>query len=260
MSQPQSPKRLARRTALVTGAGSGIGLATALLFAEEGARLVATDRSYAHLSALAESLRAHALPEALFIEGDLADGGTADRIVTEALSRAGQIDILCNIAGVIDNALLAHELSDDAWNYVLAVNLTAQFQLARAVVPGMLARGRGVIVCTSSTAGLGGGRAGIAYTVAKHGVIGLAQNLAAAYGERGVRSVAICPGAISQKTGAIAGPSSAEGAAMVARLQATRPPSGSPRNAAGVILFAVSDEASHVNGATLVVDGGWSSF
>jgi NAD(P)-dependent dehydrogenase (short-subunit alcohol dehydrogenase family) len=260
MSQLQRSDGFNGRTALVTGAGSGIGLETALLFAERGANIIATDRTLAHLSGLAERLRSTGLVEALLLEGDLAEPGAADRIVNTVLSRGDRIDILCNIAGIIDNALLAHELPDDVWAHVLAVNLTAQFQLSRAVLPSMLAQRRGVIICTSSTAGLGGGRAGTAYTVAKHGVIGLAQSLAAAYGDRGVRSVAICPGAMSQKTGAIESAPSTEGAAMVARIQQTRPQSGSPREAAGVIVFAASDDASHVNGATLVVDGGWSSF
>ena len=180
--------------------------------------------------------------------------------MAEGMSKVGPIDILCNVAGVLDRWMLAHEVTDDVWARVIAVNLTAPFFFAREILPSMLRAAARRDCHDSSTAGLGGGRAGVAYTVAKHGVIGLAQSLANSYVENGIRSVMICPGAVSQSTGAVAGPVSALGTAMVARLTATRPRSATPEEVAKVVLFAASDEASHINGATLVVDGGWSVF
>jgi NAD(P)-dependent dehydrogenase (short-subunit alcohol dehydrogenase family) len=254
------PGRLQDRVVLITGAASGIGLATAVVFAAEGARLSATDLSMDRFSALKDALHSRNLQAELLTAGDVRAVADVKRIVRETEARLGPVDILVNAAGIIDRVLLAHELPDEAWTHVMDVNLTAPFWFAREALPGMLDRRAGVIICISSGAGLGGGRAGTAYTVAKHGVIGLARSLAAAYGSRGVRSVVICPGAVTQATGAIPGPISELGRAMIDRRAPTRPREATPDQIAKVILFTASDDASHVNGASLVVDGGWSAI
>jgi NAD(P)-dependent dehydrogenase (short-subunit alcohol dehydrogenase family) len=258
---PSRPlNRLQDRVALITGAASGIGRATAILFASEGARVAASDRTLERLSSLARELEQSDARGHLMVAGDVTSGLDVRRVVQETTSKLGPVDILCNIAGVLDRALLAHELPDEVWARVLGVNLTAPFLFAREVLGSMLERNSGVIICISSGAGLGGGRAGTAYTVAKHGVIGLGRSLAAAYGQAGIRSVVICPGAVTQPTGSVEGPVSSLGAAMIARRATTRPRDATPEQIARVILFAASDEASHVNGATLTVDGGWSAI
>ncbi len=259
-TRPPAFDRLKGRVALVTGAASGIGLATAVLFAAEGARLSASDLSMDRFGPLKDSLQKRELGAELLTAGDVRSVADVKRIVRETEANLGPVDILVNAAGIIDRAQLAHEVTDEIWRHVLDVNLTAPFWFAREVLPGMLRRRSGVMVCISSGAGLGGGRAGTAYTVAKHGVIGLVRSLAAAYGGHGVRSVVICPGAVTQSTGAVPGPMSELGRDMIHRRAATRPRDATPEQIANVILFSATDEASHVNGATLVVDGGWSAI
>ncbi|MBN9168345.1 MAG: SDR family oxidoreductase, partial [Microbacterium sp.] len=171
---------LAGRTVIVTGAGSGIGRATAERVAAEGGRVVAVDISGDRLS----ELHGRIGDDAAFVAGDLADPETIDAVIAAAGDGA---DGLANIAGIMDGFEPTAEIRDETWDRVLSVNVTAMMRLTRAVLPGMLARGAGAIVNVGSEAGQRGSAAGTPYTVSKHAVNGFTLSTAFFYTPQGIR-------------------------------------------------------------------------
>ena len=168
--------RLQNKVAIVTGAGSGIGRATAELFHREGAMVVAVDQVAAGLAQLPADERMQS------VVADVSRRADDERAVATAVDRFGRLDALCNVAGIVDRLLPVGELTDEVWEHVLAVNLTGPMLAMRAAIPAMLLGGGGVIVNISSIGGLFGARGGAAYAASKHGLIGLTKNVAATYG------------------------------------------------------------------------------
>jgi NAD(P)-dependent dehydrogenase (short-subunit alcohol dehydrogenase family) len=245
--------RFAGRAAVVTGAGSGIGLATARKLAEQGAWVLAGDISVERLEQLARVAGIETLV------GDVSVRTDAEELVDTAVARFGRLDILVNNAGVVDRFLPIAELTDEVWEHVLGVNLAGPMYTCRVAVPALLASGGGTIVNVSSVGGVVGGRAGCAYTVSKHGLIGLTRSIASHYARDGIRCVAVCPGGVD--TGMpLGGEPSDRGLETLQLTQITMPRLASAEEIADVILFAASDEASFVNGAIIVADGGWTSI
>lgn len=235
--------------AIVTGAGSGIGLAITQRFLAEGARVVAGDIAEAHLATLQKLAGATAVRADVTVQADL------DRLVAAA-ENLGRLDIVVNNAGIMDRFLPVGEVDDDLWERVLAVNLTAPMRLIRAALPAMLRSGHGVIINIASVGGLAGARAGAAYVSSKHGLIGLTRNIATTYGSDGIRCVAIAPGGVN--TGISTGGAPSErGFAALNRTLPANLRTGEPGEIASAAAFLASDEASFVNGAVLTVDGGW---
>jgi NAD(P)-dependent dehydrogenase (short-subunit alcohol dehydrogenase family) len=235
--------------AIITGAGSGIGLAMTTRFIEEGARVVAADITETGLARLGEIAGATAVRADVTVQADI------DQLVATATS-LGRLDIVCNNAGIVDRFLPVGELTDEVWQRVLAVNLTGPMMLSRAAIPLMLQAGRGVIINTASVAGLAGARAGAAYVASKHGLVGLTRNIAASYGADGIRCVAIAPGAVN--TGiSLGGAPSERGFAALNRTMSASLRVSEPVEIANVAVFLASDEASFVNGEVIVADGGW---
>ena len=246
--------RFEGKVALVTGAASGIGRATAERLAAEGARVVCGD---VQEEALAETVGAitKAGGTATALACDVSDNAACVAAVERAIETYGQLDVLCNIAGIL-HFEHSHEHTLDVWKRVLNVNLTGTFQLCQAALPELL-RTKGNIVNMASVAASKGHAWSAAYAASKGGVVGLTLTLAVEYGKQGVRTNAISPGSIDtpiQKAFRL------PDGANPKLLERILPLSGfgSPETCAAAIAFLASDDAVHVNGANLVVDGGMS--
>ena len=247
-----TPNRFEGQTVIVTGAASGIGLATALRVAREGGRVIASDLSDEGLDKLvAEYEDLDFVP----VAGDI----SKEDVVQEVVSAAqGRIDALANVAGIMDSFQPVHEVDDATWERVLDVNLTSMMRMTRAVVPVMLAAGYGSIVNVSSEAGLRGSAAGAAYTVSKHAVIGLTRSSAVMYGRRGIRANAVAPG--GTKTNIHAEFKSQLAAEVLGPLmQANVPPIAEAGELAAGITFLLSRDGSNINGVVLASDNGWNA-
>jgi NAD(P)-dependent dehydrogenase (short-subunit alcohol dehydrogenase family) len=243
------------KTAIVTGAASGIGRATAIRLAAEGAHVIACDVSDDGLAATKEQVSA-AGGEIETLHADVTSAEDVERLVAAA---NGSIDILANVAGIMDHFLPLAEVDDETWDRVLGVNLTGVMRLTRAVLPVMQAAGGGAVVTVASEASLGAGAAGVAYTTSKHGVIGLVRHVAFFYGPSGIRSNAVLPGAVDTGIGATADPHTDWAMGLAQKKMATMGPIADPDQIATVISWLACDEASNVTGALVTSDGGWSA-
>ncbi|MFF7767286.1 SDR family NAD(P)-dependent oxidoreductase [Streptomyces massasporeus] len=250
---------LSGKSVIVTGAASGIGRAAALRFAREGARVVVADLNAQGAKSVVAAVES-AGGTALAVTGDLSGTAVVDAVVAAAVGTFGGIDVLVNNAGVMDTMSAAADVTDAEWERVLAVNLTAPFLLTRAVLPHMIAAGGGAIVTTASEASLRGSAAGTAYTVSKHGVLGLTRSLAVMYRDQGIRANAIAPGGTATGiTADVRIDPGAHGPAVIGRHFVNMGRICEPEEQAAAIVYLASDAASGINGVVLPVDNAWSA-
>jgi NAD(P)-dependent dehydrogenase (short-subunit alcohol dehydrogenase family) len=252
-------ERLAGKTAIITGAASGIGRGTAAVFAEHGARLVLVDRDGPGLETVRAELAAQGAQVAVF-EGDVSQAAAIDGVVALALASFGQIDVVFNNAGIMPFGDLA-SFAENTWDEVMDVNVKAMFLMCKAVIPHMLARGAGSIVNTSSVMATLTEPGYEAYSSSKAAIIGLTKAIAVSYAEQGLRCNCICPGwvdtPLNQRLAAELG--GMEQLYPIIKRQQPLGRMASTREVGYAVLFLASDESSAVTGSALYVDGASSA-
>ncbi|MCO5093150.1 SDR family NAD(P)-dependent oxidoreductase [Bosea sp. (in: a-proteobacteria)] len=250
--------QLQNRVAFVTGAGSGIGRATVLRFAREGARIAAFDRDAGALDETAREAGGEVMP----LRGDVTSAADLDAAFAACASRFGDPCILVNCAGSVGHGGAIEDMSEEAWDALFEVNVKGTFLSVRKAAPAMRRNRRGSIVNLSSTAGLVGSAALGGYSASKGAVVLMTRSLAIRYAPDQVRVNCVCPGSIDtpmlRATFETAGPDPAARQAMADLYRSKQPLGrfGKPEEIAAAILFLASDEASFITGASLPVDGG----
>ena len=248
--------RLAGKSAVVTGAANGIGRATALEFAAEGARLVATDIDADGLDRLRAELET-AGADCAIVVGDVSNDADAKRMIDAAVEHYGRLDILVANAGVIPLGSIIESTAED-WDRVMSIDGRGMFLTCKYAIEAMLATGGGAIVCLSSISGMAGQARQSTYGPAKFAASGLTMHLAVEWADKGIRVIAVAPGTI--RTEAVRRlPEQPGGAAYIDEIRKNHPMGrlGEPEEVAKAIAFLASDDASFITGAILSVDGGY---
>lgn len=249
--------RLNGKTAVVTGGASGIGRATAIRFAAEGAKVVVSDLDAAGGEKTVRLIRERG-GEAIFVKTDVSHSKEVSDLVQTTVNAFGGLHILFNNAGIGHSEVRSTDLSEEEWDRVIDVNLKGVFLGIKYAVPAMKASGGGAIVNTSSLLGMKGKKYESAYNASKAGVILLTKNAALEYGKFNIRVNAVAPGVIDTK---IITPwkQDARKWPIISKANALGR-IGTPEEVANAVLFLASDEASFITGATLSVDGGGLTF
>ena len=251
-------KRLNEKTAIITGAASGMGKAIALKFAKEGANVVVADLDEAAIKEVVSEIVA-AGGTATGVVCNVGDEQSVKHLFEKTKTTYPTLDILVNNAGIMDDFVPVDVMSNEHWNKVLNVNLNGPMYTCRLAVPIMLAQGKGNIINISSVGGLYGSRAGAAYTTSKHALIGLTKNIGFMYAQKGIRCNAIAPGGVNTNIGKDMHPN-AFGYERCVSGGGSMPRMGESDEIAGAALFLASDDANFTNGVVLTVDGGWTAY
>jgi len=252
--------RVSGKVALITGGGSGIGRATAIAFAREGAKVAIADYNREGGERTVQTIK-NSGSEAMFIEVNVAVAKQVETMVAQAVETYGRLDCAFNNAGI--EGEMGHgapiniaDCSEENWSRIIAINLTGVFLCMKYEIPQMLKQGGGSIVNTASAAGLIGLPGGTAYVASKHGVAGLTKSAALEYGRAGIRINAVCPGFIrTAMVERIIDRGSISEDAMITAEPIGR--IGKPEEIANAVLFLCSDDASFVTGLPMPVDGGY---
>jgi NAD(P)-dependent dehydrogenase (short-subunit alcohol dehydrogenase family) len=240
------------KVAVITGGSSGIGRATALAFAEEGAKVAIAARRAVELEETVRQIQAKG-GEAIFVATDVTQPDQVERLVKTTVDRFGRLDFAFNNAGVLGTPFVpTPDYKLETWDQVISVNLTGVFLSMKYEIPAILASGGGAIVNMSSIAGKVGGGGGIAYYASKHGVIGATKAAALEYAAKGIRINAICPAVIKTEM------ADQLLAKAEAPILAAHPIGrfGVPEEVTGVVTFLCSSKASFITGHAYAIDGG----
>lgn len=255
--------KLQDKVAIITGASSGMGEATARLFAKEGATVIAAARRNEKLETLAQNCKdmdGKIVPYKV----DMTVQAEIEEMIENVISQQGRLDVLVNNAGRADDFSFVGEVSDEMWNSVIQLDLNAVFYATRAAVKYMRTHGGGNIINLASVAGIGYARAGIAYTVAKHGVVALTKNTAFGYAKDNIRCNAVCPGTVETPLVAALSDTSKlnkEGFEKCISGSENSPRNGKPFEIANTILFLADDAVSSlINGTLITADAGWTCY
>lgn len=249
---------------VVTGASSGMGREISLQFAKEGAKVIAVARREERLNEIRDLAKTEGYKgEIIPYVGDLSKEETNEKIIEFAFEKYNTLDILVNNAGVLDNFAPVGEVTDECINKVMAVDMMAPFYSTRKAVNMFMEHNiKGNIINIASIAGLCGGKAGTAYTMAKHAVIGLTKNTGFIYRENGIRCNCVCPGGIHTEMtepSAFAN-ASQRGLANAMLATAFKIPSGYVTDVASLVLFLASEKSSYISGQAIALDGALTSY
>lgn len=242
--------RLENKVVLITGAGSGIGRETALLFAKEGAKVVVADVNEKGGEETAAEIKKNG-GDGFFAKLDVTDREQSKQVVKDSLAKYGRIDVLINNAGITQDALVT-KMTEEQWERVIDVNLKGVFNCIQASVDVMINQGNGAIINTSSIVGINGNIGQVNYAATKAGLIGITKSLAKELGKKGIRVNAVAPGFIVT-------PMTSNVPEKILETMKEKTPLrrlGEARDVACAYLYLASDEARFVNGAVLSVDGG----
>lgn len=251
--------KLQNKVTVVTGAGSGMGKAIALLYAQEGAKVVVSDINSDSANAVAEEIKTNG-GEAIVVAANVAKEEDIQNLIDTTVSTYGTVDVLVNNAGIMDSFEAAGDVEDDKWERIFAVNTTSVMRSTRKVLPIFLEKEQGVIINVASVGGLYGARAGAAYTASKHAVVGFTKSTGFMYATQGIRCNAIAPGGVETNIGASIGNINEFGMGRIQPGIANNPRSGQPEEIAKVALFLASEDSSFVNGTVITADSGWTAY
>ncbi|MBU3156567.1 SDR family oxidoreductase [Clostridium estertheticum] len=251
--------KLKEKIAIVTGAASGMGRSIAILYAQEGAKVVVSDIDLEGAKATVAEIEANG-GSAMAVLTNVTKEKDIQNLIDTTVKIYGTVDILVNNAGIMDNMAGAADVTDELWDRIFAVNTTSVMRATRKVLPIFLTKGTGVIINIASVGGLRGSTAGAAYTASKHAVVGFTKNTGFQYAKEGIRCNAIAPGPIKTNISASMGNVNQRGAAICRTGMSTICRLGEPEEIAGVALFLATDDSKFVNGQVLAVDGGWTAY
>lgn len=252
-------QRLKNKVAIITGSAAGIGKEIAQAFAGEGSRVVIADFNEEALKETVKELKSMGF-EALGITVNVAKEADISKMIEETVAVYGHVDIVVNNAGVGDNMQAAGNVEDETWNRVMDINVNGVMRTLRKVIPVFIENGGGTIVNMASISGLTGGRGGLAYTAAKHAVVGMTKNVASQYGPQNIRCNAIAPAHVETGFSATMTNVDEFGMEVATRGVNLMPKAGTVQDIANIALFLASEESNYVNGIALAADAGWSAY
>ncbi|MFA7555795.1 MAG: glucose 1-dehydrogenase [Spongiibacteraceae bacterium] len=252
--------KVANKVAIITGGGSGLGKASCIHMASHGATVVVADINQEAAEKTADDIIKSG-GKALATTMDITQIKDIDAVIKLTLETFGKVDVLVNNAGITGELKPTAKVSVESWDRVINVNLKSVFLFCRQIIPHMLEANGGVIINIASTAGLIATSAGIEYTAAKHGVVGITKEIAFEYGHAGIRSVAIAPGATwTPMVAAIPKEFLESNSDYKKTMNAPAGRYGKPEEIAAMVTFLASDEAAFIQGNTIAVDGGFTSI
>ena len=252
--------KLNNKVAVITGGASGMGKAMVKEFLKEGAKVVAVDINETRLSEMAAE---EATANLITLAADISKRDSNEKMIDLAVEKFGRLDILVNNAGILDNFMNVEEITDDVWDRVLQINLTAPMYATRKAVNYFLKNSiKGNVLNIGSVGSIAGGRGGVAYVATKHALAGFTKNTAQAYGKSGIRCNLIAPGSIDTNiTESINQENmSKTGLEVVMSGIGSNIGQGQPEDIANVALFLASEDSSFINGAVIVADSGWTAY
>lgn len=251
--------KLKDKVAVITGAGSGMGRSIALLYAAEGAKVIASDMNEESIIEVVSEIEA-AGGEAIAVVANVAVESDVVAMIASAVDNYGTLDILVNNAGIMDNFVPAGDVSNELWDRVMAVNVNGPMYAIRAALSIFEKNESGVIINNASVGGLYGSRSGAAYTSSKHAIIGLTKNVGFQYAMKGIRCNAIATGGVETNIGTSMSEPNEFGMERVMSGSNNAPRNGQPDEIARIALFLASEDSSFVNGTVITADAGWTAY
>lgn len=252
--------KLEGKIAVVTGASSGMGKEITKLFAQEGATVIAVARRKERLEELVVAC-SECAGKVIAFPGDISSKEVNEAMIDYAVKNFGKLDILINNAGIMDEMMPIHELTDELWDKIQKVNVYGPMCACRKAVSVMMAQDTGGnIVNVASVGGLHGCRAGLAYTASKHALVGMSKNIGFMYASNKIRCNVLCPGGVNTEVTVNVSNPSKFGIGKAMSGMGANPRTGEAIEIAEAALFLASDASSLINGTTLVADGGWTAY